>query len=194
MKIGHSDENGNLLRAFNVVIVIERIDRVAWVPLGTDLGGSFCTGEECISYSSKVFEDKTTGKFSYYYNFSSTYSKPIILQSTILNLLLRNGSNDTAVTLLKINPMKTTNFVLESDIFPAKEVPSPTREFLRAEDDPKLLEYFQENYPIAKFPDHYRQDVEDQLWLNTGGTSWYLFVPVTWSNVMWQENEQFWKR
>lgn len=194
LKVRRIDVDGITLNEFNVDVVLERIDRVAWVPLDLPLGGSFCTGDSCISYGSEISENKTTGKFTYRYSFSSTYSKPVILQSTVLNFLLRTGEADTAKYLMKISPMKTSSFLLETDVFPVTGAPSATREFIRAVDEPEMLKYFKENYPDVESPEHYYKDSSGELWLYTGGTTWYLFVPANWYEVMWQENEQFWKR
>ncbi|MDP3792956.1 MAG: PDZ domain-containing protein [bacterium] len=194
LKVRKTDENGNILKEFNTNVTLEKIDRVAWIPLNLELGGSFCTGDECIKYTTKVSEDKAKGKFTYYFSFSSTHSKPVIVQSPLFNLLRGRKKSDIANSFLKLDPILGEDFVVESDDFPVSGVPAPIREFMGADDDPDMLKYFQENYPDINSLGHYYKDQEGKLWLNTSGTSGYFFVPAGWRPVLVEENERFWKR
>lgn len=192
LRVRRIDENGNSLKEFDVDVVLEKIDRVSWVPLDLSLGGGFGSQDGMVSYSSMVSENKTIGKFIYRYEISNGTPKPVILNSTIFSLLFRKGESDTTQYQLKLDPGGTTTIVLESDDFPASEVPSPTRAFSDADSDPEKLKYFKENYPDIG-PVSYT-DPSGKLWLNDMGTSMHLFVPEIWVVTLMKENELFWKR
>jgi len=188
------DTDGNIIEKYEALVIKELIDRVSWVPFDLELGGASCSNDDCIEYDTKVSRDKTTGKFVYYFHFFNRSSEPVILKSILFNLLLNNTVSDTGSYLLKLNPMKTSTFILESEDFPITEAPSSIREFINASKNPEILKYFNENYLDISSPDHYYKDAKGELWLNTMGVRWYFFVPEGWYRIMWEDNERFWKR
>ena len=187
LRIKRTDENGNILKEFNADVILGNIDRVAWIALDLDLGGALCTGSECIEYTTKVSEDKETGEFIYYFDFSSTHSKAIILQSPLFDLLIGEKT-------VRLESMSHLNFVHRSYDFPVASVPAPMKKFINANDDPHMLKYFMDNYPDINSEKYYYKDSDDNLWLNTSGTSNYFFVQSKWRDVLVKENEKFWER
>ena len=191
--------NDEIYEHFNVDVYCVQIDRLAWIPLDLDLGGSFCTGQDgkdegCITYTSKVSEDKSTGKFIYRYEITNKMSEPVILNSVIFNLLFRRDASDTTQYQLKLDPVKTTTIVLESEDLPVEGAPSSTRIFQSADANPDLLKYFKEEYPDTNSRDHYYKDSENRLWLRSSGVRFYFFVPASWYQTMQEDDERFWKR
>lgn len=194
LTVGQTDEIGKMIRTFDVPITIETIDRVDWIPLDLELGGSYCEGSECIEYTTIVSEDKNTGIFKYRYEITNMTSKSIILESSLLNLLFRKNILDPARYLLKIDSLHSSAFILTSDDFPIEGAPAMTRYFRKAEDDLRLAQYFKENYPNTSSEEHYYLDGDSKLWLNYAGAGNYYFVPESWYEIMYEYYEKFWSR
>lgn len=192
LKVRRTDTEGNTLREFNVDVALGTIDRVSWVRLNFPLGGGFGSQDGMVSYSSAVSEDKTTGKFTYRYEIYNGKPEPVILNSTIFNLLFRKDESDTTQYQLKLNPAGTTTIVLESEDFPVEGAPSPTQAFSNADSNPEKLKYFRENYPDLGSVSY--TDLAGKLWLNDTGTSMHLYVPSKWLGTLLEENERFWER
>lgn len=194
LKIRQTDESGNVLRDFNVGLIMEEIDRADWAPLDLELGGAFCTGNECIKYTAKVSEDKNSGKFTYHFGFSNTHNQSIIIKSQLFNLIGGKDLSDSTGSLLMLKQGENRQFIVETEDFPVSESPAPIREFVGADENPDMLDYFKKNYPDFSSREHYYNDANGKLWLNTAGTTEHFFVPSGWYNTLQKANEEFWRR
>lgn len=192
LEVNRTDAEGNVLRELLVAVKLETIDRVSWVHLDLSLGGGFGSKDGMVKYSSVVSEDKATGKFIYRYEISNGTPEPVLLSSTILNLLFRKDELDTTQYQLKLDPAGTTTIVLESEDFPVEGAPSPTKTFVPADFDSERLLYFKENYPDLGAVSY--TDQAGKLWLNDQGTTMHLYVPEKWLAILMEENKRFWER
>ena len=141
LKVRQTDEVGNVLREFNVNVVLEVIDRADWVPqdiwfrseLSTcsinDIGKwnnkmlSFLTiglikRDKCsydIEFATMVSEDEKTGKFTYRYKISNTQGKTVMVRLQAIDVVSVSTSN-----LVELDRGATKEFTLVTDAFPVE--------------------------------------------------------------------------